>query len=61
MSMRTKDRGFLLVVPAARLMEIKPQVDAGEVLFLNEWKNKEDGKLMFRALLLDLAGTVSKP
>ena len=66
-SMRTKDRGLLLVVPDATLKEIKPQVEAGEILFLNEWKlknegkNTEEGNLMFRALLLHLVGTVSKP
>ena len=54
-SMRTTDRGLLLVTTKQNETLVHQQVQAGEELFLNQWKDTSEGRLMFHALLVDLA------
>jgi hypothetical protein len=52
---RTSDRGLLLVVHDQNEAAIRAQVQEGEQLFLERWKDKAEGRLMFQALLVKLA------
>ena len=54
-SMRTSDRGLLLVTRRDADQSIREQVKAGEELFLKEWKDRNEGDVMFKALLVHLA------
>jgi hypothetical protein len=53
--MRTADRGLLLVVERDRWKAVQEQTTAGRKLFLGEWKDTEEGRRMFQALLVFLA------
>ena len=55
LTMRTPDRGLLLVVPKGHADSVRAIVEAGERVFLKDWKDQSEGRLMFQALLVDLA------
>jgi len=56
---RTKDRGFLLVVPASDDQKYFGQVQAtvhvAEAIFLNDWQDKNEGRQVFEAFLIYLS------
>jgi len=54
-TIRTADRGLLLVSPPKDAATVKQKVETGEQLFLKDWKDRGEGLLMFHALLVDLA------
>jgi hypothetical protein len=53
--MRTPDRGLLLVTSKQSAAMAREVVQAGEQAFLKDWKDPSEGRLMFQALLVDLA------
>jgi hypothetical protein len=59
-TMRTADRGLLLVAPEKSVASVRSKIEAGEQLFLDDWVNKSEGRLMFKALLIDLAQPASR-
>lgn len=54
-TMRTTDRGLLLVTPKQNAATVRETVAAGEQVFLKDWKDQGKGRLMFQALLVELA------
>jgi hypothetical protein len=54
-TLRTPDRGLLLVAPSQNVATEREKVQAGEQVFLKDWKDQSEGRLMFQALLVDLA------
>ena len=54
-TIRTPDRGFLLIVPERNAAQARETVRAGEQMFLRNWHDPSEGRLMFEALMVDLA------
>jgi hypothetical protein len=59
-TMRTPDRGLLLVASRQNIGVVREEVRTGEQEFLRDWKDPSEGKLMFQALLVDLASRQAK-